>query len=79
MIYLLDSELAFIDRTMVGPLHIAHKQMNRPYHWQTFCGRVWHRDGVSQMTVRESEHNDPDSFVCKRCVAHAPDGAIREE
>jgi len=79
MVYLLDSELSFIERRAHGALHIGQKPLERHHVWWTYCGRHWQADQVSELTTRESEDNDPDCFVCRLCKARAPDGMIRIE
>lgn len=77
MVYLLDTDLYFVERRADGPMHIAKQPQYA--RWQTLCGRAWHRDQVSELARRELEHDDPDSFVCRRCITSAADGAIRLE
>lgn len=77
MVMLVNPDLYFIERSAIGPLHIAAQPAYA--RWQTLCGRRWHRDQVSELTARESNNDDPDSYVCRRCVACAADASIRIE
>lgn len=78
MISLIDSELVFIERKAFGPNHIARK-LSGDTRFYTYCGRAWHRQGVSEWTARESPDNDPDTFVCRACKKYVPSDLIRIE
>lgn len=75
MVILIDPELYFISRSAFGPCHIARQI--RFANWQTLCGREWRTDKINEYGMRELADDDPDTFVCRICTAHAPADGVR--
>lgn len=67
MIQLIDANYHFIARRVNTPFHIARDTGKDG--WLTLCNRRWRSEQIGVLEARESTNSDPDSFVCRACIA----------
>jgi hypothetical protein len=56
----------FIEIRLNGPLHVA-TPLERDY-WLTCCRRIVRRASVCELTAREVDGDNPDTYVCRQCI-----------